>query len=114
MPRRSPFVIVLSEAERATLEKRAHSYSSPYRDVVRARIVLLAAEDLDNEAIAQRLDLPRQIVSKWRERFFLQRLPGLRDEPRSGRPSRAAATPANPGAMSGDALEGRGSAQREP
>ena len=64
----------------------ARKYTSPYRDVLRARIVLHAAAGLRNDEIATRLDTPRQIVSKWRKRFFEQRLPGLEEEPRGGRP----------------------------
>jgi Homeodomain-like domain len=63
-------------------------YTSPYRDVIRAKIVLLAAEGLPNDRIAARLDLPRQIVSKWRKRFFQERLPGLEEQSRGGRPAR--------------------------
>jgi hypothetical protein len=88
VPRRSPFAIVLSDAERDALEQRARKYTSPYRDVIRAKIVLLAAEGLDNDVIGHRVDLPRQIVSKWRKRFFLERLPGLDEEPRGGRSAR--------------------------
>jgi transposase len=88
MPRRSPFAIVLSEAERDDLARRARKYTSSYRDVIRAKIVLLAAEGFDNDVIAHRVDLPRQIVSKWRKRFFLDRLAGLEEEPRGGRPAR--------------------------
>ena len=86
MPRRSPFEIVLSADERTALERTARSYTSPYIDVLRARIVLHAASGLSNKEIGQRLDTPRQIVSKWRKRFFERRLAGLADEPRSGRP----------------------------
>jgi DNA-directed RNA polymerase specialized sigma24 family protein len=85
MPRKSPYEIELSAEERLELERRARRYSSPYRDVVRARIVLMAARGLDNEEIAARLDTPRQVVSKWRKRFFEQRLPGLEELPRGGR-----------------------------
>jgi len=85
MPRQSPYEIELSAEERAELERRARRYSSPYRDVVRARIVLMAARGLGNEEIAARLDTPRQVVSKWRKRFFEQRLPGLEELPRGGR-----------------------------
>ena len=88
MPRRSPFVIVLSAQERNALESRARKYTSSYRDVIRAKIVLLAAQGLSNDVIASRLDTPRQIVSKWRKRFCLARLPGLEEEPRGGRPAR--------------------------
>jgi transposase-like protein len=86
MPRTSPYQIVLSAQERAELEARARRYTSPYSDVVRARIVLMAAEGLRNDEIAARLDTPRQVVSKWRKRFYEQRLAGLDDLPRVGRP----------------------------
>src|SRR6202165_861712 len=88
MPRRSPFDVVLTPDERQTLESLARKYTSPYCDVVRARIILLAAEGLSNDVIAVRLDTPRQIVSKWRKRFCLARLPGLEAEPRGGRKAR--------------------------
>jgi DNA-directed RNA polymerase specialized sigma24 family protein len=64
MPRSSPYVIELSQAERNALEATAGKYSSPYREVMRAKIVLYAARGLTNEEIASRLDLPRQVVSK--------------------------------------------------
>jgi len=86
MPRSSPFEIVLTAEEREALEAMARKYTSPYRDVVRAKVVLLAAEGLQNIEIARRLDLPRQIVSKWRKRFFEERLEGLQERPRRGRP----------------------------
>jgi transposase len=54
--------------------------------VVRARIVLMAEAGLDNDEIAARLDTRREIVSKWRKRFFEQGLPGLEERPRGGRP----------------------------
>lgn len=87
MPRTSPFAIILSDAERAALEKIARKYTSQYCMVVRAKLVLLASEGLDNEEIGRRLSLPRQVVSKWRRRFFDERLQGLDDRSRIGRPS---------------------------
>ena len=87
-PRHSPYVIELTPAERAALEAQARRYTSPYREVVRARIVLLAATGLGNDQIAARLDTPRQIVSKWRHRFFRDRVAGLDERPRGGRPAR--------------------------
>ncbi len=87
MPRRSPYVIELSPEERGALERMAAKYSSPYREVMRAKIVLYAAEGLSNEDIASRLDLPRQVVSKWRKRFFEEGMPGLAERPRRGRPA---------------------------
>jgi len=86
MPRTSPFSIVLTDAERTELVARARRYTSPYVEVMRAKIVLYAAEGLSNDEIAARLDTPRQVVSKWRKRFFEQRLAGLADLPRGGRP----------------------------
>jgi len=85
MPRKSPYVFSLTGRERAHLEQIARKYTSPYRDVIRARIVLYAAGGMDNDEIASRLDTPRQIVSKWRKRFFEERVPGLEERPRSGR-----------------------------
>ena len=58
MPRESPFAIVLSKEERVVPEAQARQYTSPYCDVVRAKIVLLAAEGLSNDIIAARLDTP--------------------------------------------------------
>ena len=87
MPRHSPYRIEVTEHERSVLESLARKYTSPYRDVIRAKIVLLAAEGLANDAIAVRHDTPRQIVSKWRKRFCLFRLPGLEEQPRGGRPA---------------------------
>lgn len=86
MPRRSPYAILLSDEERKHLEAAAARYTSPYFEVVRAKIVLYAAQGMENQQIAVRLDLPRQIVSKWRKRFFERRLEGLEDDPRAGRP----------------------------
>ncbi len=87
MSRTSPYQIRLSKTERATLEALARKYTSSYREVIRARIVLYAAEGLSNDQIAARLDTPRQIVSKWRKRFFEQRLDGLEERERRGRPA---------------------------
>ena len=87
MPWKSPFSIVLSHEERTLLETQVRQYTSPYCDVIRAKIILLAAEGLSNDVIATRLDTPRQVVSKWRKRFALARLPGLESEPRGGRPA---------------------------
>lgn len=88
LPRTSPFIISLTTEERRELEARARRYTAPYRDVIRAKIVLLAAAGLGNDEIGARLDTPRQIVSKWRQRFHRHRVAGLEEEPRGGRPAR--------------------------
>lgn len=87
MPRESPFVVRLSREERRILEQRSRQYTLPYRDVVRAKIVLLAAQGMENKVIGERLDVPRPVVSKWRQRFWRERLAGLEERPRRGRPS---------------------------
>jgi transposase-like protein len=86
MPRQSPFRIDLGAEDRAVLEAVTRRYTSPYRDVIRAKIVLYAAQGLRNDEIALRLDTPRQVVSKWRRRFFEQGVAGLEELPRQGRP----------------------------
>ena len=93
MPRKSPFSVSLSSDERQALEFMARKYTSPYCDVIRAKIILLADEGLGNDVIAARLDTPRQIVSKWRKRFALARLPGLEAQPRGGRKARFSPQP---------------------
>jgi len=86
MPRKSPYDVMLTDEERQRLQQIAGKYTSPYCEVIRAKVVLFAAYGLENKEIAHRLDLPRQIVSKWRKRFCLERLTGLEDRPRRGRP----------------------------
>jgi transposase len=90
MSRRSPFVIMLSDDDRAALERRARAYCAPHGQVVRAKIVLMAAGGLANTAIAQRLDVHVDVVSRWRRRFAEEGLAGLADRKRSGRPRRFA------------------------
>jgi transposase len=86
MPRKSPYTLLLDAEEKKHLEAITRKYTSPYRDVMRAKVILFAAQGLSNKEIGQRLDLPRQIVSKWRKRFFDQRLAGLQERSRRGRP----------------------------
>ena len=88
MPRKSPYEINLTESEKCKLEKTARKYTSSYRDVIRAKIVLYAAEGLRNDEIADKIDTPRQIVSKWRKRYFEDGLAGLEEQTRHGRPAR--------------------------
>ena len=86
MSRKSPYVLRLTVEQRQELEARARQYTLPYRDVVRAKIILMAADDVNNDEIADRLDTRREIVSKWRKRFFEDGLVGLDERPRGGRP----------------------------
>ena len=86
MPRHSPYRIVLSSEERRVLAARAAQYTRPYYEVQRAQMILLAAEGWHNAAVAARVQTRREIVSLWRKRFHDDRLAGLDDQPRSGRP----------------------------
>jgi transposase len=86
MPRRSPFVVDLSDDDRRELERRTRCYSLAYSDVVRARIVLLAAEGWANVDIAVELGVHVDVASRWRKRFFTEGIAGLADRSRSGRP----------------------------
>lgn len=85
---RSPFVIVLSVADRGVLTTRARSARTAHRDVIRARIILAAAGGRPNAVIAAELGLHVDTVRKWRKRFHEHRMAGLGDLPRAGRPPR--------------------------
>jgi hypothetical protein len=86
LPRSSPYEIDLSAQEERELLRRSAKYTLPYVEVMRARMVLLAAEGMSNDQIAARLDTRREIVSMWRKRFFEERLAGLDERARPGRP----------------------------
>jgi transposase len=86
MPIPVPLTIELTDDERAQLEAWARRRSSAQALALRSRIVLAAAEGLNNTEIAARLDLAVSSVRKWRKRFAEHRLDGLTDEPRPGRP----------------------------
>jgi len=86
MPRKSPFRIELSAEEAAELKRRATRYTLPYFEVVRAKMILMAAGGMSNDEIAARLDTGREVVSQWRQRFFKERLAGLEERARPGRP----------------------------
>jgi transposase len=78
--------IELSVEERAQLESWARRRTSAQALAQRSRIVLLAADGLTNTQIAERLAIKRGTAARWRSRFASDRLDGLVDEPRPGRP----------------------------
>ncbi len=86
MPRKCPYKIVLTRQEQEELERRANKYTLPYFMVARAKMILFAQQGLSNDEIADRLSTRREIVSRWRKRFFEKRLVGLEDSERPGRP----------------------------
>ena len=79
-------VIEVTEEERGVLERRVRATTTPSRDVLRARIILLAAQGKRNDQIAPRMGVSPSEVSRWRMRFARQGMAGLQDVPRSGRP----------------------------
>lgn len=85
MSRKAAPIVVTVEEQKA-LESLANSRTTPYRQVQRARLVLLAAEGMTNTAIAQEVGLSRTMVVQWRQRFIGERLAGLADRPRPGKP----------------------------
>jgi transcriptional antiterminator len=80
----SPYRIELTDDERSVLRRHGRSLTAPYRVVIRARALLLAAEKIDNSEIAERLNVSRSFVSELRKRFCRERLEALEDRPRSG------------------------------
>ena len=79
-------MITLSSVDQAVLEERSRAYTARFATVVRAKIVLLAADGEQNTKIAQRLSVHVDVVSTWRKRFFESGLAGLDDRPGRGRP----------------------------
>ena len=82
----------LSSEERQSLESMARKYTSPYCDVIRAKIILLAGKAYPMMSLLPDW-IPPQIVSKWRQRFALARLPGLEALPRGWRKARFSPRP---------------------
>jgi transposase len=80
--------VTVTGAIRRILIRRARGLSTPYRDKVRARIVLLAADRWSNAAIAMEMTVTVDTVRTWRGRFAAEGLAGLADRARSGRPAR--------------------------
>jgi transposase len=77
--------IVLTDLDRAALERTVRSKTSEQRRVLRARIVLLSAAGQPDRAVAQQLGVNRHTVRLWRQRFGEQGLAGLEDAPGRGR-----------------------------
>ena len=78
--------VAINEGQRAQLDAFARSRSLPHALVLRARIVLAAAEGKTSVRIAQDFGLTRHTVGQWRARFVERGIEGLYDEYRSGRP----------------------------
>jgi transposase len=77
---------VLTAEERRVLEARVRRRRAEQREVLRAQIVLAAAQGEENKQIAERLGIAPNTALKWRKRFFQEGLVGLADRDRPGRP----------------------------
>ena len=78
--------LAITDAERAELQRRVRAHTTPQRAAKRARIVLLAADGVPNRQIAPIVGMNQHTVAHWRHRFQAERLAGLQDRKRPGRP----------------------------
>lgn len=83
-PGRPTVQIELSAEERETLQRWVRRHSSSQSLALRSRIVLACADGKTNVATAEELGVNKATVSKWRNRFAVDRLEGLGDAPRPG------------------------------
>ena len=83
---RADAAIALSQEQRAELEKVVRSRRSAQAVAQRARIVLMTADGIGPGAIGEQLGVSQPAIRKWRARYVEEGLPGLRSEPRPGRP----------------------------
>ena len=78
--------VELTEEQEATLARWARGKRTPARLIMRAKIVLLAAQSNENREIAKELGVTRESVGRWRSRFVKLGLAGIeKDAPRGGR-----------------------------
>ena len=80
--------IWLTPEDRLTLEARVRAPTTEQRDVLRARIALLASEGRSTRAIAKAVDVMARTVSLWRGRYSREGLAGLAEKPRPGPPAK--------------------------
>ena len=80
--------LVITEQERAELQRRVRAHTTPQRAAKRARVVLLAADGLGTNEIARRVGLSKPAVIGWKRRYAGEGIAGLDDRPKSGRPRR--------------------------
>ncbi len=96
MPGPQPPAVNLSEAEQQGLDKLVRAHSTPQQMAVRARIILMANDGLNNEQVGRELQVGVDMVRYWRQRWLAgQAIPlselsveeRLHDLPRAGKPS---------------------------
>lgn len=93
MPRLAPPPLTLTDAEQAELQQLVNRHRTPQQTVLRAQIILHAAQGLNHRDIARHLDISRKCARLWRERWLeladspLPVLERLQDAPRPGAPA---------------------------
>src|SRR3954470_13616269 len=80
-------VVQVPDADRRELQRRARGKSAPARVVERARIVLLAADEMPGTKIATMVGCAEGTVVTWRGRYAEHGLAGLEDLPHPGKPA---------------------------
>ena len=78
--------VVLSAEERRFLEAQVRRHKAARALSDRCRMILLCAEGLQSKEVAEQLGVHEHTVGKWRRRFVKDRIEGLTDEYRPGRP----------------------------
>jgi transposase-like protein len=79
-------VLTVSDEEREVLVRWSKRPTEPHSIAQRARIVLLAADGLSNNEVADKVGCNQATAVKWRKRFTEPGLDGLPDDPRPGAP----------------------------
>jgi putative transposase len=87
MPKGKKISISLTEGEKGTLAMWASAGKTEQRYAQRAKVILLSAEGYPLQEVSEKSGLSRQNCTRWRMRFLEDRIEGLKDLPREGRPS---------------------------
>src|SRR5580693_10779369 len=85
-PRKPALKVVLDREQRVVLEEIARTLTYAYRDVIRARTILLLGDGITQAEAARRVGLRRRIVRKWAERFVEHGLRGSTTHHEAGGP----------------------------
>lgn len=79
--------IKLNKQEDRELRLIVKRQKAEHREVVRAKIILLLSKGINFSKVTRQVGIARRIVYKWASRFLIERMAGLKDKPRSGRPA---------------------------
>lgn len=79
--------VKLTSQEKRELKLLVRRERATYVEVIRAKIILLLHKGLSVIEICEKVGCVRSTVYKWRDRFIEDRLEGLKDRPKSGRPA---------------------------